>query len=92
MPKIEPGRAARVLCHVRPGPFSEERLITLDTIDGPISGFVGVDELERARDGGWFVKCVVRSVEADVVCVWIRGSFFTTNGLANIPRAQAMAA
>ncbi len=50
------------------------------------------DELKMADDGQWYVHGVVRKVEPDVIEVWIRGSFFTTNGLASVPRRLAMAA
>jgi hypothetical protein len=34
----------------------------------------------------------VRNIEKDHIEVWIKGSFFTTNGLANVPAGMAMAA
>ena len=34
------GDVIGIQCDIRPGPFSGERMITFDTVDGPISGFV----------------------------------------------------
>jgi hypothetical protein len=83
------GQPVWILCSVQPGPFSDEPLITIDSIDGPVTGFVNSEELspDQAR-----VRGVVRGIESDRVEVWIRGSFFTTNGLANVPAGLAMAA
>jgi hypothetical protein len=91
MPTFRVGEFVGVQCEVQPGPFSEERLVTVETTDGAISGFVRESELRRDGDR-WQVRGKVRSVSQDVIEVWILGSFFTTNGLANVPRHLAMAA
>lgn len=44
-----------VSCEVEPGPFDDERLITVQTVEGPISGFVKVTEL-RETDSRWEVR------------------------------------
>jgi hypothetical protein len=80
-----------VQCDVQPGPFSGERLVTIETVDGEISGFVRETELRQSGDK-WQVRGKVRSVHPDSIEVWILGSFFTTNGLASVPRHLAMAA
>jgi hypothetical protein len=80
-----------VQCDVQPGPFSEERLVTIETMDGKISGFVRQSEL-RQLDDRWQVRGKVRDIRLDSIDVWIFGSFFTTNGLASVPRHIAMAA
>ena len=82
------GQQVWIPCKVQPGPFSEEPLVTFDSIDGPVTGFVNLDEL---KEGG-FVRGLVRDIAKDHVEVWIRGSFFTTNGLANVPAGLAIAA
>jgi len=92
MPGIKVGDVVGIRCQVQPGPFSDERLVTIETVEGLTSGFVSQDELKMADDGQWYVHGVVRKVEPDVIEVWIRGSFFTTNGLASVPRRLAMAA
>ena len=85
------GQKAWIRCKVQPGPFSEEPLVTVDSIDGPVTGFVSSEEL-KTDQGNQFVRGIVQGVAADHIEVWIRGSFFTTNGLANVPRDLAMAA
>lgn len=80
-----------VVCEVQPGPFEGERLVTIDTVDGAISGFVSTDEL-RQVENRWEVRGKVRAVFAETIEVWILGHFFTTNGIASIPARLAMAA
>ena len=87
---LKVGQQVWIRCTVQPGPFSEERLVSVETVDGPVTGFVRTEEL---RSDDHFVRGVVRDVaEEEYVEVWIRGSFFTTNGLANVPRELAIAA
>ncbi|MFZ1961517.1 MAG: hypothetical protein WAU63_09765 [Methylovirgula sp.] len=80
-----------VICEVQPGPFSEECLVTIETLGGPISGFVRKTELRQSGDR-WEVRGKVEEVLSESIKVWISGSFFTTNGLASIPTRLAMAA
>jgi len=86
------GQQVWIRCKVQPGPFSEERLVTIASRDGAVSGFVNSDELKTGADGESSVRGIVRSVEKEFVAVWIKGSFFTTNGLTNVSRELAMAA
>ena len=86
---LKVGQQVWIRCTVQPGPFSEERLVSVETVDGPVTGFVRTEEL---RSDDHFVRVVVRDVAEEYVEVWIRGSFFTTNGLANVPRELAIAA
>jgi hypothetical protein len=85
------GQQVWITCKVQPGPFSEEPLVTVETVNGPVTGFVATDEL-KTGDSAQFVRGVVRDITPDHVEVWIKGSFFTTNGLANVRRELAMAA
>ena len=89
---LAPGQEIWIHCKVQPGPFSEELLVTIDSIDGPISGFVRSDELKDGPDGQSRVRGIVRSVGRDSVEAWVKGSFFTTNGLTNVRPELAMAA
>jgi hypothetical protein len=88
---VEIGRAVWIECQVQPGPFSEELLVTIETIDGPVTGFIKSEELRRTVDDTK-VRGIVRKIGTDYLEVWIKGSFFTTNGLANVPTELAMAA
>jgi len=85
------GDTIGVQCEVRPGPFSGEQMITFDTVDGPISGFVRESEL-RKQGSQWCVRAVIQNIIEDVLEVRVRGSFFTTNGIASVQRKYAMAA
>ncbi len=91
MENIKVGMRVRVPCDVKPGPFSSERLVTFETTEGPISGFVREqDLLEEASS--WYVSGIVLETKDDSITVKVRGSFFTTNGLAKVARERAMAA
>ena len=85
------GDTIAVQCEVRPGPFAGEQMITFDTVDGPISGFVRSSEL-RQQNSQWYVRAVIQDIKEDVLEVRVRGSFFTTNGVASVRREYAMAA
>lgn len=80
-----------IRCEVQPGPFDGERLVTVQTIEGPITGFVRETEL-RESAGRWEVRAKVQETNSIVIKVLIDGSFFTTNGIASISRDLAMAA
>ena len=91
MRTFEIGELVGVQCEVMPGPFSEEKIVSIDTTEGPITGFVRESEL-RQTGNQWYVRGKVESVSNDALEVWIRGSFLTTNGLASVPQHLAMAA
>ncbi len=91
MSGMKVGDVIGVECRVQPGPFSGERLISFDTIEGPVSGFVREENLKEV-DKQWYVRAVIQGIDGDVLEVKVKGSFFTTNGLANVERRFAMAA
>jgi hypothetical protein len=91
MSEMNVGDEIVIQCDVRPGPFSEERMVTFDTVDGPISGFVRERDL-REIVSKWYVTAVILKIENDILHVRVKGSFFTTNGLAAVSRQYAMAA
>jgi hypothetical protein len=91
MSGLEVGAVIGIQCTVQPGPFSDERLISFDTVDGPISGFVNEADLRQFNEN-WLVRAEVLEVRGDILEVRVAGSFFTTNGLASVPRRYAMAA
>ncbi len=88
---MAPGDTVGIQCTVQPGPFTGERFISFDTVDGPVSGFVK-DENLTERGTQWYVRAVIQSIQNDVLSVRVKGSFFTTNGLADVPRRFALAA
>lgn len=91
MSEIRVGDAVYIPCDVKPGPFSDEMLISLDTVHGPISGFVRDTELKEMQQRQ-FVMGRVRNVSDDVIEVRIKGEFFTTAGLASVQRNSAHSA
>lgn len=91
MAAMKIGDTIGVQCSVQPGPFTGERLVSFDTVDGPISGFVKDEDLTEIKSQ-WYVRAVIQSINDDVLGVRVWGSFFTTNGLASVPRHLAMAA
>jgi hypothetical protein len=86
------GQEVWIRCTVQPGPFSDEPLVTFESIEGPVSGFIKTDELKTGAGGETSVRGIVRNIEKTFVEVWVSGSFFTTNGLANVRPELAMAA
>ena len=80
-----------VVCEVKDGPFDDEKVVVVDTVNGPISGFVRNSEL-REVNGRWEVRGRVEELNGEVIKVLIFGSFFTTNGIADIRSSSAMAA
>jgi hypothetical protein len=91
MTEYKAGDEIGIPCDVNPGPFSGEKLISLETVSGIVSGFVREPDLLTVADQS-YVKAVVLSEEDDHLEVKIRGSFFTTNGLATVPRQTVLAA
>ncbi len=85
------GDTIGIQCTVQPGPFTGERLVSFDTVDGPVSGFVRDEDLKEV-DAQWYCRATVNVILDDVLTVRVKGSFFTTNGLASVPRRYALAA
>jgi len=83
MPKIEDGTVVGIPCTVSTGPFSDEKLISFQAVSGAVSGFVGESELQQSA-GRWTVKALVESTDSKNAEVRVRGSFFTTNGVATV--------
>jgi len=66
-------------------------MIAFRAEDGSISGFVRDSELMQ-KNSQWYVRAVIQNIRDDVLEVRVKGSFFTTNGLASVPRRYALAA
>lgn len=89
MANLEPGENVGIPCQVSNGAFPGEYLVSFDSINGPVSGFVGADALESHADGETYLIATVVQADQDTVTVWIKGSFFTTTGLAYFRREWA---
>ena len=71
------------------GAFPGERLVTVSTETGPVSGFAKADFVID-RDDGTYLVAEVKRVSRDKITVRLFGSFFTTTGLADIPKGVAL--
>jgi len=89
MARFTPNQSVLIKCEIQAGPFPNECLITFETVDGPVSGFVRRDNVRLLSEGEGYVNAVVKEVSTETVTVVVDGSFFTTNGLAYLNRAWA---
>lgn len=61
---FEAGRLVWIPCEVKPGPFSDERIIRIQSERGEWLAFVHVSELRNPIiEGSTFVRAVISSVE-----------------------------
>jgi hypothetical protein len=83
------GDLVGVPCAIQAGPFPDEKLVTVETSDGEISGFVKESSLEidpHDPEHGRVKSAVVAATEESIV-VKLFGSFFTTaQGVASVRR------
>lgn len=82
MAKLEQGQVIAIPCKVFPGAFNHEAMVIIDTLEGEVSGFVRRDEFFRIEDDLGFVKARIVGVSTETITVLLKGSFFTTTGLA----------
>ncbi len=89
MLKLKPGQTVYLLCDMQPGAFTGERLVTIRTDRGVMSGFVK-DAYLTTLQGRGYVEGTVLSVSPEVVDVRIPGSFFTTaSGVTSVSSSWA---
>ena len=91
MAKFREGQEILIRAEIGNGPFPGERLVTFETTRGPVSGFID-DAMVVNRQGVNYLRAIVREVTGDTLTVWVRGSFFNTNGLAQLPVDAGLAA
>ena len=84
--EVTEGVRVRVSCSKSPGAFLNEYLISIDTQDGPISGFIDADAVEETESGSNYIWGIVRKIEGERVVIGLPGSFFTTTGIAHFSR------
>jgi len=90
MPAFKKGDEIEIPCAVEQGAFPTEVLVSFNTVEGPVSGFVRKEFVSRVDQGGkGYIRGIVREVSSDVITVLLKGSFFTTTGLASLPRDWA---
>ncbi|HUZ32007.1 MAG TPA: hypothetical protein VMV19_07875 [Xanthobacteraceae bacterium] len=88
MTGLAPGEKILVPTEAQSGAFPGERLVTISTETGPISGFAKADFVIHQGEGTYLIAEVKR-VFGNVVTVKLYGSFFTTTGLADISKSTA---
>lgn len=69
------------------GAFPNEKLVTVDTEEGPLSGFARNEQIVH-QSGADYLKAIVERVADQIVTVKLSGSFFTTTGSASIQKNQ----
>jgi hypothetical protein len=84
------GDSVGIPCTVQQGPFPDEKLVTVETVEGVISGFVKLENLDVKDDEEHgLVRGTVVTINGDRATVKISGSFFTTAaGLAFVSRKR----
>ena len=84
--EITEGVKVRVFCSKSPGAFLNEYLISIDTKDGPISGFIDAEAVGETEAGASYILGIVREIDGERVVIGLPGSFFTTTGIAHFSR------
>ena len=82
-----PGEKVLIPADVKAGAFPGERLVTVSTSSGPISGFAKADAIIQTKDGQ-FLIAEMKAVSEPASLVKLTGSFFTTTGLASIANTK----
>jgi hypothetical protein len=78
-----PGETVLVPTNVKAGAFPGEKLVSVNTERGIVSGFARADAIvEKGNDQ--YLRAEVKNVSAKTLTVKLAGSFFTTTGLADI--------
>ena len=81
---LKPGDEVLIRCEAKNGQFDDEMAVTINTLDGIISGFVQKSVIEEHADGVALIRGRVISLDHNSVTVLVKGEFFTSNGLARI--------
>ena len=72
------------------GAFLGEYLISFETLDGPVSGFIDSSRIKSVQETQ-VIEARVEGIDSDGIAVRLPGSFFTTTGLAHIsPKAPLL--
>lgn len=87
MATFQVGQYVDIPCDLHKGAFPGEYLVTLDTQDGPSSGFVQARHVNKPKG---YIRGIVRKIDGDTITVQLPGSFFTTAmGLTTFPVSWA---
>jgi len=83
------GESVQIPCDVRPGAMPTEYLITFETADGRLSGFVRREQLINVSGTSGFIPAKIIDTKGDTITAHMNGSFFTTTGLVTFKREWA---
>lgn len=78
-----PGEMVLVPTNVKAGAFPGEKLVTVTTEGGIVSGFAKTDSIVQ-KGSDQYIVAEVKNVSPTFLTVKLAGSFFTTTGLADI--------
>src|SRR5216684_6653475 len=84
-----PGEEILVPTEVKSGAFPWEKLVTVSTETGPVSGFTKADFVIE-QGGANYLLAEFKQVLGKTIRVKLYGSFFTTTGLADIPKSVTL--
>ncbi|SRR5258706_1595279 len=81
-----------IACEVKPGPFSDERLVRVPSDFGEWVGFVPVEALHDAiNEGSTFVRATITDVRDDRFTVHLPGHSVTPNAFeGSLARVTAL--
>lgn len=89
MSEFSVGQQVKIQCEVQRGAFPTELLVTFEAAEGPISGFVRSEDVQRLDGHKGLISATITAVSSDTITVIVKGSFFTTTGLAYLKRDWA---
>ncbi len=87
--RLKPGDRVAIPVTTKTGAFLSERFISLESLHGPVSGFVHADEIFDVEGDRGFIRGLIEEIRDDAILVRISGSFFTTTGLATLSKEWA---
>lgn len=68
------GERVSIPCSLKPGPIKGEYLITVQSVDGPVSGFVKKQFIVKFGPNA-FVVGIIEGIQPETILVDIPGSF-----------------
>ena len=84
-----PGQTVLVPTNVKAGAFPGEKLVSVETTGGIVSGFAKSDAIVE-QSNAQYIKAEVKNVTRQTLTVKLAGSFFTTTGLADISSSSVL--
>jgi hypothetical protein len=83
---LQKGETIGAPCEIRPGHFPHERMIAVETEDGPYVGFADLKYLQVIDSRRGFIRGIAVDVSTDPVAVQVFCEFFQSSGFMRIRR------